>query len=75
MITFSFRYLVNFLNIEKKGDEDICLSDEVHGRLMDQIMTGASLNKMTNMNLYLSSLVQVWKLLREKRDITIPCKD
>ena len=36
----TIRYLVNLFGIEKSTERDINLSDEIHGRLIDQVMSG-----------------------------------
>ena len=36
----TIRYLVNLFGIEKSKERDINLSDEIHGRLIDQVMLG-----------------------------------
>ena len=36
----TIRYLVNLFGIEKSAQRDINLSDEIHGRLIDQVMSG-----------------------------------
>jgi len=36
----TIKFLVNTLNIEKDKDKDISISEEIHGKLMDNIMSG-----------------------------------
>ena len=36
----SIKFLVNALNIEKEKDDEISISEEIHGKLMDNIMSG-----------------------------------
>ena len=36
----TIKFLVNALNIEKESDEEISISEEIHGKLMDNIMSG-----------------------------------
>eukprot|EP00092_Neocalanus_flemingeri_P079476 GFUD01099005.1.p1 GENE.GFUD01099005.1~~GFUD01099005.1.p1 ORF type:complete len:768 (+),score=151.85 GFUD01099005.1:146-2449(+) len=36
----TIKFLVNALNIEKESDDEISISEEIHGKLMDNIMSG-----------------------------------
>ena len=40
MLSQCIRYLVNLFGIEKSAERDVKLSDEIHGRLMEQVMSG-----------------------------------